>query len=56
MNLFITKDKHIKIWDVGVLTIVFNINALDCTRVGTLLYLSPEFVKQVPNDFKVKIW
>lgn len=56
LNLFITKDKHIKIGDLGVSTIVSNINALHCTRVGTPLYLSPELVKQVPYDFKVDIW
>lgn len=56
LNLFITKDQHIKIGDLGVSTIVSNINALHCTRVGTPLYLSPELVKQVPYDFKVDIW
>ena len=56
LNLFITKDKHIKIGDLGVSTIVSNINALHCTRVGTPLYLSPELVKQVPYDFKVDMW
>ena len=56
LNLFITKDKHIKIGDLGVSTIVSNINALHCTRVGTPLYLSPELVRQIPYDFKVDIW
>lgn len=56
LNLFITKDKHIKIGDLGVSTIVSSINALHCTRVGTPLYLSPELVKQIPYDFKVDIW
>ena len=56
LNLFITKDKHVKIGDLGVSTIVSSINALHCTRVGTPLYLSPELVKQIPYDFKVDIW
>ena len=56
LNLFLTKDKHVKIGDLGVSTIVSNINALHCTRVGTPLYLSPELVKQIPYDYKVDIW
>lgn len=56
MNLFLGKNKSIKIGDLGVSKIVSNINALHCTRVGTPLYLSPELIKQVPYDFKVDIW
>ena len=56
LNLFITKDKHVKIGDLGVSTIVSSINALHCTRVGTPLYLSPELIKQIPYDYKVDIW
>ena len=56
LNLFITKDKHVKIGDLGVSTIVSSINALHCTRVGTPLYLSPELVKQIPYDYKVDMW
>lgn len=56
LNLFITKDKHIKIGDLGVSKIVSNINALHCTRVGTPLYLSPELIMQIPYDFKVDLW
>jgi len=56
LNLFLTKDKHVKIGDLGVSTIVSNLNAMHLTRVGTPLYLSPELVKQIPYDFKVDIW
>jgi len=56
LNLFLTKDKHVKIGDLGVSTIVSSINALHCTRVGTPLYLSPELIKQIPYDYKVDIW
>lgn len=56
LNLFLTKDKKVKIGDLGVSKIVSSINALHCTRVGTPLYLSPELIKQVPYDFKVDIW
>ena len=56
LNLFLTKDKHVKIGDLGVSTIVSNLNAMHLTRVGTPLYLSPELVKQIPYDYKVDIW
>ena len=55
LNLFITKDRHIKIGDLGVSTIT-SLGGMHCTRVGTPLYLSPELVKQVPYDYKTDIW
>jgi len=54
--LFITKDKVVKIGDMGVSKIVSNLNALQCSKVGTPLYLSPELIKQIPYDFKVDLW
>lgn len=30
--------------------------ALQATRVGTPLYLSPELIQHSPYDFKVDIW
>ncbi len=36
--------------------IVANTGAMQGTRVGTPLYLSPELVKQQPYDFKVDVW
>lgn len=56
LNLFLGKNKSIKIGDMGVSKIVSNINALHCTKVGTPLYLPPELIKQIPYDFKVDIW
>ena len=56
LNLFLTKDKHVKIGDLGVSTIVSSLNAMHLTRVGTPLYLSPELIKQIPYDYKVDIW
>ena len=55
LNLFLSKDHHIKIGDLGVSTIT-SLGGMHCTRVGTPLYLSPELVKQVPYDFKTDIW
>jgi len=56
LNIFITKDNHIKLGDLGVSKIVSSAASLQGTRVGTPLYLSPELVKQLPYDFKVDIW
>lgn len=56
LNLFMTKDRRIKIGDLGVSKIVSSMDALQITRVGTPLYLSPEQIKQVPYDCKVDMW
>ena len=41
---------------MGVSKIVASSAAMQGTRVGTPLYLSPELVKQQPYSFKVDIW
>lgn len=56
LNLFITKDRHIKIGDLGVSAFTSGMNDLHYTRVGTPLYISPELVKQKPYDYKTDIW
>ena len=55
LNLFITKDRHIKIGDLGVSAFSSGVD-LHYTRVGTPLYISPELVKQKPYDYKTDIW
>ena len=55
LNLFITKDRHIKIGDLGVSAFSSGLD-LHYTRVGTPLYISPELVKQKPYDYKTDIW
>ena len=55
LNLFITKDHHIKIGDLGVSAFTSGLD-LHYTRVGTPLYISPELVKQKPYDYKTDIW
>jgi len=56
LNVFLAGDKQVKIGDLGVSKIVSHAGALNGTRVGTPLYLSPELVRQQPYDFKVDIW
>ena len=55
LNLFLSKDHHVKIGDLGVSTISA-LGGMHCTRVGTPLYLSPELIKQIPYDYKTDIW
>ena len=55
LNLFLSKDYHVKIGDLGVSTISA-LGGMHCTRVGTPLYLSPELIKQIPYDYKTDIW
>ena len=55
LNLFLSKDHHVKIGDLGVSTIA-SLGGMHRTRVGTPLYLSPELIKQIPYDFKTDIW
>ena len=56
LNLFITKDLHIKIGDLGVSAFSSGVENFHYTRVGTPLYISPELVKQKPYDYKTDIW
>ena len=56
LNIFLTKDKHVKIGDLNVSTIVSNLYIMHLTHVEILLYLSPELVKQNSFDYKIDIW
>ena len=55
LNLFMTKDKKIKIGDMGMSTIVKEDELIN-SRVGTPLYIAPELVKKEKYDYKIDIW
>lgn len=57
LNIFMTKDKIIKIGDFGMSKIIENESELlDLNHVGTPLYLPPEIIKKDNYDFKIDIW
>ena len=55
LNLFMTKDKKIKIGDMGM-SIIFDEEESIHSRVGTPLYIAPELVKKEKYDYKIDIW
>ena len=56
LNIFLTKDKVIKIGDLGMAKIITNKVINLYSRVGTPLYLPPELIKKENYDFKADIW
>ena len=55
LNLFMTKDKTIKIGDMGMSKHVEE-GEMIISRVGTPLYIAPELVKKEKYDYKIDIW
>ena len=55
LNLFMTKDKKIKIGDMGMSKHVEE-GEMIMSRVGTPLYIAPELVKKEKYDYKIDIW
>ena len=55
LNIFMSKDKTVKIGDMGMSKILSN-KEMKLSRVGTPLYLAPELVKKEKYDYKADIW
>ena len=55
LNLFMSKDKKIKIGDMGMSKLVKE-DEMNISRVGTPLYLAPELIKKEKYDYKIDIW
>ena len=56
LNIFLTKDNHIKIGDFGVSKKLINNNIYAYTFVGTPYYLSPEICQNKAYDEKSDVW
>ena len=56
LNIFLTKNNHIKIGDFGVSKKLINNNIYAYTFVGTPYYLSPEICQNKPYDEKSDVW
>ena len=56
LNIFLTKENHIKIGDFGVSKKLINNSIYAYTFVGTPYYLSPEICQNKPYDEKSDIW
>jgi serine/threonine protein kinase len=55
MNIFLDKDNRVKLGDLGLSKILVS-KEIDCSAVGTPLYLSPEQIRHQPYGFKVDVW
>ena len=55
LNIFMSKDKLVKIGDLGMSKLISN-KEMKLSRVGTPLYLAPELVKKEKYDYKADIW
>lgn len=56
INMFLTKDDHIKIGDLGVAKLLNQTANMAHTIVGTPYYLSPELCEEKPYNNKSDIW
>ena len=56
MNFFLTRDKNIRIGDLGVAKVLAHTAAFAHTMIGTPYYLSPELCEEKPYNVKSDIW
>ena len=56
LNIFLTIDNHIKLGDFGISKILISTNDLTTAPVGTLIYMSPEVIKEEQYSYSCDIW
>jgi NIMA (never in mitosis gene a)-related kinase 1/4/5 len=54
--MFLTKEDHVKIGDLGVAKMLSETSNMAQTVVGTPYYLSPELCEEKPYNNKSDIW
>ncbi|GBM07397.1 Serine/threonine-protein kinase Nek1 [Araneus ventricosus] len=55
-NIFLTRNKMIKVGDFGIARVLKNPEELAKTAIGTPYYLSPEICQRKPYNHKSDIW
>ena len=56
MNVFLTKDFHVRLGDLGVAKVLNQNTNFAHTMVGTPYYLSPELCQEKPYNEKSDVW
>ncbi len=56
MNVFLTKDFHVRLGDLGVAKVLSQNTNFAHTMVGTPYYLSPELCQEKPYNEKSDVW
>ena len=56
LNIFLTIDNHIKLGDFGISKILISTNDLTTAPAGTLIYMSPEAIKEEHYSYSCDIW
>ena len=56
LNIFLTIDNHIKLGDFGISKILTSTKDLTTAPLGTLIYMSPEVIKEEYYSYSCDIW
>ncbi|ESO07391.1 hypothetical protein HELRODRAFT_76519 [Helobdella robusta] len=55
-NIFLTKNRIIKVGDLGIARVLESSNDMAKTLIGTPYYMSPEIFSNKPYNFKSDVW
>jgi NIMA (never in mitosis gene a)-related kinase len=55
-NIFLTKNKIIKVGDLGIARVLKSNNDMATTIIGTPYYMSPELFTNKPYNSKSDVW